>query len=165
MTDGQRLALEQIKEIVVRDDYAIDIEGVWELSPSESRLVIEISLHCGDLPHAPGGLVFRERERFQVYVPAEFPYQKPEVWVPHKRFAGAPHVQWSRHLCLYQAPQTEWSVDDGMFGFIERLHLWLRRAALNQLDPEGFTGQCGCTAVPFVGNSYQGFHTCGGLIR
>jgi len=137
MTDGQSLALEQVKEIVVRDDYVIDIEDVREPSPSESRLVIEVSLYCGDLPRAPGGLVLRERERFQIYVPAEFPYQKPEVWVRHKRFAGAPHVQWSHHLCLYQAPQTEWSVDDGMFGFIERLHMWLRRAALNQLDPEG----------------------------
>jgi predicted acylesterase/phospholipase RssA/proteasome lid subunit RPN8/RPN11 len=137
MTDGQRLALEQIKEIVVRDDYVIDIEDVREPSPSEGRLAIEISLHCGDLLHAPGGLALRERERLQIYVPADFPYQKPEVWVRHKRFAGTPHVQWTRHLCLYQAPQTEWSVDDGMFGFIERLHLWLRRAALNQLDQEG----------------------------
>ena len=63
--------------------------------------------------------------------------QKPELCVQHTRFAGSPHVQWSRHLCLYQAPQTEWNPEDGIFGFIDRLDLWLKRGALNQLDADG----------------------------
>ncbi|MDL1891128.1 hypothetical protein FBQ96_16435, partial [Nitrospirales bacterium NOB] len=137
MTEGQDLALEQLKEIAVRDGYVLDIEDLIAPSAGKPNLFVEISLHCGDIEHAPGGLRLRERERFWISVPPQFPFQKPEVSVGHTRFAGAPHVQWSRHLCLYQAPQTEWNIEDGAFGFVERLHLWLRRAAVNQLEAEG----------------------------
>ena len=137
MTEGQDLALEQLKEIAVRDGYVLDIEDIVAPSEGKPSLFVEISLHCGDIEHAPGGLKLRARERFWILVPPQFPFQKPEVSVGHTRFAGAPHVQWSRHLCLYQAPQTEWNVEDGAFGFVERLHLWLRRAAVNQLEAEG----------------------------
>jgi integrative and conjugative element protein (TIGR02256 family) len=41
-----------------------------------------------------------------------------------------------RHLCLFQAA-TEWNPSDGMFGLLDRLEYWLRKGALNQLDPEG----------------------------
>jgi integrative and conjugative element protein (TIGR02256 family) len=41
------------------------------------------------------------------------------------------------HLCLFQAPATEWDPSDGMFGFLDRLHYWLGQGALNQLDPTG----------------------------
>lgn len=78
MTDGQSLALEQLKEIVVRDDYVIDIEDIREPSASaKTWLIIEISLHCGGLPSAPGGLVLRERERSEICVPEDFPFHKP----------------------------------------------------------------------------------------
>ena len=46
-------------------------------------------------------------------------------------------MQWKRHLCLYQAPNTEWDPSDGMFGFLARLDEWLHQAALNELDPVG----------------------------
>ena len=111
MTDGQKLALEQIKEIVVRDGYVFDIENVVPPSAEKPTLFVEVSVHCGAIEKAPGGLALRERERFWISVPPQFPFQKPEVHVDHVRFAGAPHVQWSRHLCLYQAPQTEWNVE------------------------------------------------------
>jgi integrative and conjugative element protein (TIGR02256 family) len=55
----------------------------------------------------------------------------------HHRFAGFPHVNWKSSLCLYQAPATEWDPSDGMFGFLERLHHFLRQGALGQLDPIG----------------------------
>ncbi len=137
MTSGQRLATEQLKEIVLRDSHAIDIEDFKEPESENDGLVIEVSIHCGHLQQAAGGLALRERERFTIWVPPAFPFQKPEIWVQHARFAGSPHVQWSRHLCLYQAPQTEWNPEDGIFGFIDRLDLWLKRGALNQLDADG----------------------------
>ncbi|MGH3276103.1 MAG: ThiF family adenylyltransferase, partial [Streptosporangiaceae bacterium] len=39
-------------------------------------------------------------------------------------------------LCLYAAPSIEWVPADGMFGLIERLTVWLERAALGELDPD-----------------------------
>jgi integrative and conjugative element protein (TIGR02256 family) len=137
MTDGQRLSIEQLKEVVLRDSHAIDIEDLKEPESDNDGLVVEVSIHCGQLQKAAGGLPLRERERFTILVPPAFPFQKPEIWVQHTRFAGSPHVQWSRHLCLYQAPQTEWNPEDGIFGFIDRLDLWLKRGALNQLDADG----------------------------
>ena len=70
-------------------------------------------------------------------MPADFPYQLPATWTRHLRFAGLPHVQWKRHLCLYQAPATEWNVNDGMFGYLSRLNVWLDHASAGQLNPSG----------------------------
>src|SRR4051794_27610190 len=114
MTDGQRLSIEQLKEVVLRDSHAIDIEDLKEPESDNHGLLVEVSIHCGQLQKAAGGLPLRERERFTISVPPAFPFQKPEIWVQHTRFAGSPHVQWSRHLCLYQAPQTEWNPEDGI---------------------------------------------------
>lgn len=77
----------------------------------------------------------RSRERLSIWIAADFPYSHPELSFAHTRFAGYPHVQWGRWPCLYQAPQTEWSVSAGMFGLLHRLELWLRHAAANDLDP------------------------------
>ena len=85
----------------------------------------------------PGGLALEAREQFSVWIPPGFPFHRPEVWTPHTRFAGHPHVQWQRHLCLYQAPSTEWDPSDGMYGFLERLESWLANAARGELDPIG----------------------------
>jgi Prokaryotic E2 family A len=86
---------------------------------------------------ASGGLGLRARERVTVQIPADFPFRLPAVAVPHRRFVGAPHVQWGRQLCLYQAPTTEWAPADGMFGFLERLLEWYERAAAGTLDAPG----------------------------
>jgi hypothetical protein len=86
---------------------------------------------------ASGGLRLRARERVTVQIPADFPFRLPAVAVPHRRFVGAPHVQWGRQLYLYQAPTTEWAPADGMFGFLERLLEWYERAAAGTLDAPG----------------------------
>jgi len=50
---------------------------------------------------------------------------------------AVPHVQWKQYLCLYLAPDVEWNPSDGIYGFVDRLWEWLRRGALDQLDPTG----------------------------
>lgn len=87
---------------------------------------------------APGpGVRVRARERFEFVVPGTFPYEPPQVWVDHRRWAGSRHVQWGRYLCLYAAPSVEWVPADGMRGFVDRLLTWLERAAAGTLDPDG----------------------------
>ena len=129
MTEGQQLAIEQLREVEALGGGALEILGVAE--------TVTVSVTASGFQRVPDGLLLRERERFVITIPFDFPFDHPNVSTPHTRFAGFPHVQWKRHLCLYQAPNTEWDASDGMFGFLERLEEWLRLGALNQLDPVG----------------------------
>jgi len=136
MTRGQAAAVAQIEKLASCSG-AIKVLEVREPDEDSTHVLVSLSLYCGDMPRVDGGLKLRDRERFTLYIAPDFPYDRPEVWVPHRRFEGFPHVQWGRYLCLYVAPQTEWNPADGMFGFMTRLEAWLRSAALNQLDPAG----------------------------
>lgn len=137
MSPGQQLAVEQLQAIREADSALFEI--VETLPPSKERplLRVTIALSCKGLQRAPGGLPLREREKFVLLIPPDFPFSIPHVWVPHQRFAGKPHVQWKSHLCIYQAPQTEWDSADGMFGFVDRLWIWLKHGAMNLADPIG----------------------------
>lgn len=136
MTSGQRLALDQLEEIQRVSGAAKKFE-ILSVKESENSLVVEISIFCGDLPKTADGLPLRQREIFLITIAQDFPFDIPSIDAPHNRFAGFPHVQWACHLCLYQAPGTEWNANDGMFGFVERLEYWLKQGAINQLDPPG----------------------------
>ena len=81
-----------------------------------------------------GGLDLREREEFILIIPPDFPFEYPSLIVTHHRFASFPHVIWSTTLCLYQST-IEWNPADGLYGFFDRLRLWLGKAAINDMDP------------------------------
>ncbi len=136
MTSGQQAAIEQLRRIAALSP-AIEVLSVEEPDDETDSLVVEVSLVTKDMPRAPDGLALRDRERAFLVVPPNFPYQYPGVFVRHHRFAAFPHVNWGTTLCMYQAPDTEWSPQGGMVGFLDRLELWFRRAAVNQLDPTG----------------------------
>lgn len=134
VTDGHRLALEQLRELAAVSS-AIEVVAVHE-EAELGRFHVEISVDCSGAPHASDGIVLRPRERFSLLIPSDFPFSEPWVRVRHTRWAGAPHVQWGRHLCLYAAPSIQWVPADGMHGLIDRLVLWLERASLGELDPD-----------------------------
>lgn len=136
MTPGQQLALEQLERIASRSD-ALEILRVDRPGGQQLWLRIEVSVYCGDMPQKNGGLPLRERERLTFLIDGDFPYSVPSIAVSHSRFAGYPHVNWSHWLCLYQAPQTEWLPNAGMFGLVSRLEFWLRQAAIDELDATG----------------------------
>lgn len=136
MTEGQESALAQLKDIESASS-ALQILAVTRPTPNQAALLVEISIDCSGYERAKGGLPLLERETFVLSIPAGFPLRRPEVGSKEKRFAGFPHVQWGYHLCLYQAPDTEWHPEDGMFGFVERLDVWLKAGALGELDPIG----------------------------
>ena len=137
MNESYQLTINQLQEIEAASEGILQILEVIEPQDSNSSLWITISLRIGKIPSHPVGIQFRTREKFRICTPANFPFVKPEVWVEHNRFAGYPHVQWKHYLCLYQAPDVEWDPSDGMYGFISRLWLWIKCAALNELDPVG----------------------------
>jgi len=135
-TTGQRLALSQLEDI------AEVSAGAFELSatsgPNEhGSITATISIDCRNLPRATTGLRVRARESFTITIDTRFPLTPPSVEVPHRRWAGYPHVQWGCHLCLYAAPKIEWQPADAIHGFLDRLLTWLERAALGTLDPDG----------------------------
>lgn len=133
MSEGQQLALRQLERIVKARPGALDILSTHPPS-GQGALRLEVSVSCAAIETASEGLRLRARERFVITVPADFPYEQPGIGTVHRRWAGTPHVQWGKHLCLYQAA-SEWNPADGMFGFAERLEGWLIAAAKDQLDP------------------------------
>lgn len=140
MSPGQQRALRELQEIERFSRGAFSIVSVvdhtGDRSAAAGAVIISVSMRIGQVETAVGGLSLRDREEFQISVPAQFPFCKPDVRTCHDRFAGFPHVQWRRQLCLYQAA-ADWNPADGMFGLIERLDQWLRRGAKNELDAPG----------------------------
>lgn len=135
-TTGQHSALRDL-ELIAQEGDALEVIAVRDPEEQGGLLLVEVALSFKGLAQSSDGIPLRQRERFFVFIPSDYPFRHPQVCVPHQRWAGWPHVQWTKQLCLYQAPETEWNPVDGMFGFIERLYLWVKRAAVNQLDPVG----------------------------
>ena len=127
------LAREQLREVAEASAGTVRIDGEAVLASGYRQF--DVSIRFDGLECVDDGLPVRARESFQFVVPYTFPYVRPGVVTPHLRFAGYPHVQWGRHLCLYQS-RTDWTPEDGMYGFITRLDSWIRDAARNNLDPD-----------------------------
>lgn len=134
MSDGTTLAAKQLSLVCEASDVVEEVDAI-EPKTDTSPLILVVSIRVGRIPTAPDGLQFRDYERFIISIPAAFPFEKPSVWVRHTRFAGYPHVQWGKYICLYQA-SAEWNPSDGMHGLLDRLHDWITSAALNRLDPD-----------------------------
>jgi hypothetical protein len=137
MTEGQQLAIDQLRAVEDANRSALAILDIDDSGPDGSWVQVDVSIDCSQKPCTNGGVQLNKHERFTFNIPADFPYQLPLTQTRHIRFAGLPHVQFNRHLGLYQAPATEWNVDDGMFGYLERLDSWLNHAARGNLNPSG----------------------------
>ena len=126
------LAEEQLREIAAASDGTVEVqsEATWS-----NGYRFQISIGFDGHERVEDGLRIRAREQFLVGVPTTFPYERPLVHTPHRRFAGFPHVQWGYSLCLYRS-SADWRPQDGMYGLVERLDKWIRDAALNRLDPD-----------------------------
>jgi integrative and conjugative element protein (TIGR02256 family) len=135
-THGQKLAHSQLEQIEKESEGLFEIVAFHGLT-NTSYLNIECSVFCGSFERHKNGLPLQSRERFNLYIPQDFPFQVPILKSIHTRFSGFSHVQWMRHLCLYQSESVEWNPSDGMFGYVKRMEEWLQQGALNQLDPVG----------------------------
>ncbi len=137
ITDGQKRAIEQLRDVEAAAGGLFIVESIEEPSKPGEWLAVVVDLSCAELTRADRGLPLQAREHLVILIPSNFPFDAPHTLVRHDRFAGFPHVQWKHSLCLYQAPTTEWNPSDGMFGFLDRLYIWLQQGALGQLDPVG----------------------------
>jgi hypothetical protein len=132
MTSGQQRALRELERLQIVDPEGFEVIG----GPQQvnGKLRVPISLRIGPIVVKDGGLDLRDREEFMLVVPPDFPFNYPSITVSHDRFAGFPHVVWSNTLCLYQS-KVEWNPADGLYGFFDRLKIWLGKAAINDMDP------------------------------
>ena len=138
LSEGQRIALAQLRRIADTDRSPIRIVGVDDDTASGACLNIDIALDCTPYRRVEGGLTLHDREGITLSVPADFPFSPPSVDTAHTRFHGFGHVQWGSHLCVYLSTETQWIPSQGMFGFLVQLDEWFRRGARNELDhPEG----------------------------
>ena len=135
MQSGPSAALAQMQEVAAIPGSPLELLEFEEAD--DGGLVLLISIDCSGIASKVGGMPLRPRERFVVLVPSDFPFEVPALCVAHNRFLGYPHVYWGHYLCLFQAPEMEWNSSDGMFGFMERVDLFLMNAAAGQLDPVG----------------------------
>jgi len=136
LTPGQELAIEQLQRIEAVSHSKFRIVRIDEPQPGYRAKVL-VDIDCSEIKRTPDGLPLRQREKFTIYIPEQFPFEYPSVWVNHARFAGFTHVQWKYFLCLYLSPKTEWNPSDGMFGFIDRLSEWLSMGAVNSHELDG----------------------------
>ena len=137
VSPGQQSGLRDLESIAEWGD-ALEIVAVTEPKEEGGLLKVEIALSLkGVARSTKWHSVAAKGTVFPTGAHPSFLSATPTVVVPHQRWASRPHVQWTRVLCLYQAPETEWNPSDGMFGFIERLYTWVKQAAVDQLDPGG----------------------------
>lgn len=138
VSDGQKIALDQLERIAEADGSAIRIIDVEDKDDANALLKVDVSMDCRHYEQVPDGLPLHARESVRLSIPSDFPFKALSVTTAHTRFLGFPHVQWGNYLCLYQSTTTQWIPSRGMFGLFEQLDDWLRRGALNELDdPEG----------------------------
>jgi integrative and conjugative element protein (TIGR02256 family) len=136
-SDGQAWAVEQLTDIAAKSNGALEIMEIREPIKAGAALGLMLSVHCAGYPREPGGISYRPRERLKVGIPSNFPFDMPSVSFDHDRYAGFPHVFWGHSICLFVAPETEWQLEDGMYGWTKRLDDWLRAGAANTLEPIG----------------------------
>lgn len=142
LTRGQLLAREQLQAIADWSDGALTVSSVADGPDAMGWLTITVRL---DMPSASeerrgeqpdGGVQLERRENAIIHIPPSFPLRLPAVEVSHDRFAGLPHVQWGRWICLYHSA-ADWDPAEGMMSVAIRLSAWYRRAAVGHLDAPG----------------------------
>jgi hypothetical protein len=136
LSEGHRLAIEQLDQVAHESNGALIVRGDQFVPDEYGFIQVPIDLDCSDIEQRPGGLKLQRREPAVLLISADFPFSDPLVIVPHRRFAGAPHVQWGNLICLYQAA-AQWTPQDGMLGLLDRLDAWFERAAAGELDLTG----------------------------
>ncbi len=132
LSNGQVTALRELRHVDATGD-AIELVSIAE-PDGPGHLIVTVSIDTR-FPTTDGGISLRPREEVVISVPVSFPWSKPSASVRHRRWVGTNHVNWGHHLCLYLAPDVEWNPSDGMHGFLHRLLEFLRRAAIDDLDP------------------------------
>jgi integrative and conjugative element protein (TIGR02256 family) len=127
LSPGQAEALSELREIVRINDGRIRVETVRD-PRQDGWLEVDIVINCEGETTADSSACLEDWEPVTILVPPRFPFQHPNVMVPHRRFAGLPHVLWADGICLYLAA-NDWDPARGMHGFVVQLLTWFEAVA------------------------------------
>jgi proteasome lid subunit RPN8/RPN11 len=134
LTAGQLQALSELRWISRATRDRITVDSTRDSDDAGTTLLnVWLTIDCRQTSAKPPyGLELGDRQTFVVDVPTDFPYRPPSVQSTHAEFAGLPHVMWQRGICLYTSP-NDWDPSQGMWGFVDRLVMWLIRASSGTL--------------------------------
>ncbi len=90
VTPGQRQALRQIHAISAAAPGGLEVIKIVEPSDDRGDVGLDVSIDCSGFEHLDGGLSLRARERLLLFIPAGFPFSRPEVWTRHDDGRGHP---------------------------------------------------------------------------
>ncbi|HEV2899545.1 MAG TPA: ThiF family adenylyltransferase [Pseudaminobacter sp.] len=136
-SEGQDWALGQLEELAEASAGTFELFETGDPAEEGNDIVVVVSVDCRGFKRKEGGVPLKLREKVRLEIPWIFPLSVPRAYFTHKRYAGFAHIQWGDYICLHQAPEVEWLPGRGMFGFMRRLHDWLKAAAAAELDPIG----------------------------
>lgn len=128
LSAGQWEAVAELTEIVRINEGRIRLRHVHDLQQEGALLPIEISIYCRGETTSGSSVRLEDWEDVTVLVPAGFPFEHPDIVLPHERFAGLPHVMWAKAICLYLAA-NDWDPGRGMHGLIVQLLTWFDAVA------------------------------------
>jgi integrative and conjugative element protein (TIGR02256 family) len=136
LSEGQRLALDQLNEIAGASDGALKVTRAADVPDDGGWAAVELVLDFPPEEVPAGGVTLQREEQVTIHIPPSFPFRDPAVEVSHSRFAQLSHVQWRNWICLYRS-DADWDAAEGMMGLVTRLSTWYRRAAAGKLDAPG----------------------------
>ncbi|MFG3603164.1 ThiF family adenylyltransferase [Micromonospora chersina] len=128
LTPGQSEALSELAEIVRINDGRIRIEDVRDPQQEGQPLAVDMTINCRGETTTDSSVRLEDWEPVTVLVPPRFPFEHPEVTLPHRRFAGLPHVMWANAICLYLAA-NDWDPGRRMHGFVVQMLTWFEEVA------------------------------------
>lgn len=128
LSPGQSEALRELREIVRINGGRIRVENVRDPQQDGWPLEVDIAIDCRGETTANSSVCLENWEPVTVLVPRRFPFEHPYVTVPHRRFAGLPHVMWADGICLYLAA-NDWDPARRMHGFVAQLLTWFEAVA------------------------------------
>ncbi|MFI7284078.1 ThiF family adenylyltransferase [Micromonospora chersina] len=128
LTPGQSEALSELREIVRINEGRIRLEDVRDPLREGLPLAVDLAIDCRGETTAESSAPLQDWEPVTVLVPPRFPFEHPEVTLPHRRFAGLPHVLWADAICLYLAA-NDWDPGRRMHGFVGQLLTWFEEVA------------------------------------
>ncbi len=127
-TPGQAEAFDELLVLARASEGDLAVVAVGEPASEQGPLLVELDINCGGATSGRSSVALEEHERVTISVPALYPLRQPRVLVPHRRFAGLPHVVWGVSICLYVA-QYEWDPGGGLTDVVTRLLRWFDHVA------------------------------------
>lgn len=125
---GHTQALNELKTVERVTSGGIRVAHVHDQTDADGCLRIDVLVDCSAESSDKSAVRLQDQEPVSLHVSPLYPLESPTVQVPHRRFAGLPHVVWGEYLCLHLG-NNDWDPGRGMAGLADRLLTWFEHVA------------------------------------